>query len=230
MAKKKRTTVKKAKKKTWVNVIAPKIFNGASLGESLVTEAKELENKTVLTSLANITNDLRSQNINIKFRINEIKTNTEVITEAIGYYMIPASLKRLIRRKRNKLDESFVVFTKDKIKVRVKPLVITRNLIPSSVERELRSRIRSYTIVHFGENNFDDLFKEIFQTRFQKSMSKCLKAIVPIRSVEVKTLEVITKGRALKLTKEMKTFYDSFKIVKPKPKKVEAKTEETKEE
>ena len=60
----------KIKKKNWYQIVAPKIFNGAMLGETIVYDQNAMVGKTVTQNLMNLTNDSKRQNVNIKFEHN----------------------------------------------------------------------------------------------------------------------------------------------------------------
>ena len=64
--------VAKLKKKQWYNIIAPKQFDNAVIGETLVYEPGAMLGKTLSHSLMNLTNDTKRQNINIHFKVVEI--------------------------------------------------------------------------------------------------------------------------------------------------------------
>ena len=59
----------KAKKKTWVKIHAPKIFNEQIIGETLVADSSLTIGKPITVNLMNLTGDIKKQQININDRI-----------------------------------------------------------------------------------------------------------------------------------------------------------------
>jgi len=104
--------VGKIKKKTWFEIIAPKIFRNASLGETLVADKEQLIGKEITASLANITGDMKRQSTIIKFKITELKED-KAITDITGYSILLTHIKRMVRKGRERVDSSFVCTTKD---------------------------------------------------------------------------------------------------------------------
>ncbi|PIN73801.1 hypothetical protein COV22_01385, partial [Candidatus Woesearchaeota archaeon CG10_big_fil_rev_8_21_14_0_10_47_5] len=84
------------KKKKWITILAPKLFGGV-LGESCVTESSEAMSKTVNANLMSLTNDIKHQAINIKFKVTEI-VGDKAATEPVSYEFSPAAIKRIVRR------------------------------------------------------------------------------------------------------------------------------------
>ena len=115
----------KKKKKTWISILAPKEFNEMEIGETLISDPQEAINKHIAVSLMAITNDIKKQSVRVVFKITEIKEN-KALTEIIGYEIIDAYLKRITKRAKSKVEDSYDVITKDDVKVRIKPVIMKR--------------------------------------------------------------------------------------------------------
>src|SRR3989344_7629474 len=113
------------KKKKWLGIFAGPEFNNAEVGETLANEGAKIIGRTLEVNLANITQDPKSQNIKVKFRIKEVKGN-EAHSEFISYKMLSTYVKRVIRPAKEKMDDSFQYMTKDNIKVVIKTLILTK--------------------------------------------------------------------------------------------------------
>src|SRR3989339_814793 len=57
----------KVKRKKWINVIAPKLFNNEIMGEIPVTEPKSLVGRCISVSLMGLIGDMKKQGTNVKF-------------------------------------------------------------------------------------------------------------------------------------------------------------------
>src|SRR3989338_9986981 len=118
----------KVAKKEWYQILAPKLFNGAVIGETLVYNPQDMLGKNVSENLMNLTNDIKRQNTKVNFEVVNVENN-KAITEIIGYMIIPSSIKRLVRKNVEKMDMSFTCSTKDNKNLRIKPLIIARSAI-----------------------------------------------------------------------------------------------------
>ena len=78
--------------------------------------------------------------------------------------------------------------TKDNVKVRIKPIVLTKTLGPHSILTLLRSMIREFIIAHFKKFTFDELIHQLINIEIQRALKDNLKKIYPISVVEVRYL------------------------------------------
>jgi len=191
MAETKTEKAKKLKKKKWYPIAAPKLFQDELLGEILVDEPNLIMNRVLTTNLMNLTNDMKHQNINIKFRVNKIDDNV-AYTELIRYEMLPSSIKRLVRRDINRLDESFVCETKDNVLVRIKPLLLTKSATKGSKLKLLRKTLINLISKEIKHLSFDEVIEDVITRKLQNDVKAYLKKIYPLKICEIRYFEVTT--------------------------------------
>ncbi len=184
MAKKIITTAK-VKKKKWYPIVATKGFNETILGESYLTEAAKLNNKFVTANLSTITSNFRDQNVNLTFKIVNVKDNRGH-TFLVAYNILPSFIKRFVRRDKSKVADSFIVKDKDNNKVRVKPLVITGNVATKSQKTLIRKTVRNFTKTYFEKITLDDFVNSLIKKDFQRKLKSTLKKVMPIRHAEIR--------------------------------------------
>ena len=178
------------KRKRWFQLLAPEVFNNQVIGESLVLEASELANRTVELSMMTLTGDIKKQNINVKFRVISTHDN-KAQTEVIGYGLTTASLKRFVRRRRDRVDASFVCRTKDSRPIRLKPFIMTAHNASASVTSALRLKCIDFLIREVAKMPYKQVVREVVQGRLQGRMRDSLKKIYPLRSTAIRTLELV---------------------------------------
>ncbi len=200
MAKAKKTKAIKEIKKKWMNIFAPEMFGKAYLGETLVADPSEMLNKTITTNLMDLTKSIKQQNINIKFKVNEIKEN-DAFTDIVSYQMNPSSIRRLVRREITKLDDSFIVSTSDGKYVRVKPLVITRSAAKDSTTRVMWKETRNVLIKECSTRTYEMFVKDVVAGKIQAALSQRLNKIYPVRIVAIRMFEAVDSIKGKKLPK-----------------------------
>ena len=183
--KKQTTTSTKTKKKKWFSIQAPELFSKASLGESHLTESALLEGKYLTANLSTISGNMRKQNINIQFKVVKVVEGVGQ-TKVVGYSMLNAALKRLIRRGRDKITDSFLVKTKNKEIVRVKPLIITKSCGTKSIQTAIRLEARRVIREHSFSVTTEELFNDIVTAKLQKLIKENAQTFYPLRSVEIR--------------------------------------------
>ncbi len=184
----------KLKKKKWYQILAPKEFNEAVIGETPSLDPRLLIDRVVAVNLMDITRDVKKQNINMKFKVTGLKEN-KAETEVIGYQTINTFIKRIIRRDRNNLHDSFVCKTSDEKNVRLKPLMITvsktKGVVTNSLMRMLRANLAEYV----EKITYKELVNDLVSHKLQSSLKNSLKKIYPLRSLEIKEMLLETEKK-----------------------------------
>jgi len=72
------------KKKVWVPMIAPALFNNQPIGEMYLTEDANPVGRQVTVSLMTLTGDPQRQNIHISFKISKAENN-QLLTTLVNW-------------------------------------------------------------------------------------------------------------------------------------------------
>lgn len=167
------------RKKTWFNIVTPKELGNYLIGETTAFEPQQLIGRNVQISLMNILNDPKKQNVQLIFKIKSV-SDKNAITEIMKYELIPSYVKRMMRKGRNKIEDSFIIETKDKIKIRIKPFMITRIKTQRSKLSMIRKTIREFITEKVKTQNFIDLINDTISTKLQRELKGKLKKIYPL--------------------------------------------------
>ncbi len=192
MISKKKAKIKVVKRE-WYEVQAPKQFGRAIIGEITSSDPKSLIGRSLNIPLSELTRNMRLQGIHLKLRIHDVSTK-RAVTIVEGYEVLSSMLKRYVRRNRTRIDDSFVVETKDKIKVRVKPLLITAFKSKGDVSRNLALTARELVYKEISNMSYDDFVTAIVNHRLQSSLIRKLAKIYPVKYFEIRRFE-ITKAK-----------------------------------
>lgn len=188
----------KKKKKMWYPIYAPKMLNNIILGESTVYNKEELKGKTLKLNLSTIINDMRKQQLEIFFSVTEVVEN-KGITEVTGISLVQSYIKRLVRRGRDKVDDSFLVKSKDRKVIRIKPLLITNYRTNRSVNSRLRLDTREVIRRILSKTDADEFFHMIITGKIQKEIKDKVNKIYPLKHVEIRVAQYEKdKGKEIK--------------------------------
>jgi len=232
-------TILKKKKKEWYEIVSPKEFGSRVIGETPADDASKLIGRTLTINLSRVIGDMKKQNINIDFIITDTKEG-KCSTSVKKFWMQPYSIKRMVRVGVDRIDESVIYRTKDGINVRIRPLLVTRLKVKSSIRKALR-KVMLHEIKKIVErSNYNQLIQALVTFNLQKDLKAKLNKIYPLKSSQIRSMEIVkVKKRFVREEvkpeiKEEKTVEkkeaEEKKEVKEKPKAVkkEAKKAETK--
>jgi len=233
MAKAKKKVLK-VKKKQWVEILAPKIFNEALLGRTYVVNQEDAVGKHITVNLMNLTRDPKKQSINVSFIIDNIK-GEKLTTSLVKYAFQPTSIRRMVRRSKDRVDSSFIAATKDKIKVKIKPILVTRAPTSKPVQTSIRKKARQVVVNELAKITYDKFMEELIQRQFQRRIFDQVKKVFPLSVCDIRVAQIVPESKAQEEqapseepVKEIKTEEISEK--KEEIKKEEAKPEVKKEE
>ena len=181
--------VVKLKKKQWYPILAPKQFENAVIGETLVNEPGAMLGKTLSHSLMNLTNDMKRQNISIHFKVVEVEDN-KAKTSIIAYEIIPSSIKRFVRRNSEKMDNAFSCETADNVFLKVKHLIITRGDVKGSVAAKMRNNITMFLTKTIKKMTYDEIINDLITHKLQSLMRESLNKIYPLKVCEIRYLGI----------------------------------------
>ena len=174
------------KKKKWVPIFASKDFGNMEIGETYVAEAEPCVGKTVEINLMNITRDSRKHgNVNVKFKITSY-ANNQLQADLVSYRLQVAQLKRTTRANKDKIEDSFIVKSKDDVKVAIKPIMLTKAETKNSVLTAVRHATRSFATELAKRLTYAQLMNEIVNGNLQKDIKNAVKKVYPITNCTLK--------------------------------------------
>lgn len=179
-------------KKHWVPVLAPAIFKNEELGQSYVLETETLKGRGISVNLMNLTSDMKKTNMNVSFRIVDIKEG-KAHTRVTGIEMQGGMVKRLIRRGRTKVEDSFTIKLKGGQVARIKPLLVTKAIINNTTGALVRHRVRETLAALAAEQTFETLVNDIVSMKLQRHIKAAVNTIYPLRSVDIRIFALETK-------------------------------------
>lgn len=231
MAEEKAKKTTKIKKKRWVQILSPSLFRNELIGEIPVNDPKSVIGRAISINLMSLTRDIKKQNINIKFIITDLKGD-KAITEFHGYYLNPSSVKRLVRRGKEKTELSITCKTSDNKKVRVKPLIVSYNKVKGSVAAAFRKNVTSYLISYAAKTTFENIIRDLMTNKIQKELKATLKKIYPVRILEISKLHIEREKKPVekKVKAEVKEETAKEEAQEEKPKEAKEKKEAPKKE
>jgi len=209
----------KIKRKKWVQIIAPELLRNEVIGEIPVIEPNSLIGRIVTTNLMNITRDIKKQNTSLKLIITNIKGG-KAVTDFYGYYLNANSIKRLVRRGKEKIGISIICKTSDNKKIRIMPLIIPHQKVKNSIATSYRKDAKNYLASYIAKTTLSNIIKDLIMNKLQRDLKGALKKIYPVRILEIAKVHIETEKKP----------GAELKIEEPKEEIKEEKAEEKKEE
>tara|TARA_Y100000310_G_C20620048_1_gene782769 strand:- start:783 stop:1355 length:573 start_codon:yes stop_codon:yes gene_type:complete len=178
----------KKKKSKWFPIISTKYFNNVEIGETLSIEASSLIGKNVGVSLMHLTQDIKAQNTKITFKIKEAK-DERLLTEVVKYEISPSSLKRMVHKGKEKIDDAFKLKTKDSQNVIIKPFIVTKASTKRSVLTSLRKKTLEILTDSLEKSTYETLIENVIRFKLQSTTRNELNKVYPVANFHIRKLE-----------------------------------------
>jgi small subunit ribosomal protein S3Ae len=178
--------------KRWYTVLAPEQFDRRELGETPAEEPDQLIDRTVETTLGDLTDDVSENNTKLTFRIDDFGSDT-AYTEFVRHELTRDYLRSLVRRGASKVNAYITVLTTDDYRVQVQPVAFTTKKADSSQEKAIRRTMIDMVEEAAEERSFEEMVDSVVHGRLSSAIYGESKDIYPLRRVEVQkaTLEAV---------------------------------------
>jgi len=220
------------KAKTWYNVLAPPSFDNVTVADALADSPHSLINRVTEVSLQDLTNDFRRSHIKLYFKIHEVE-ETNAHTQFVGHTLTSDYLRRMIRRRRSKIDGVYDATTRDGATIRVKPFATTDKRIQKSQKKTVREAMKKTLYDQAKTSTLAEFVKNILDGKTGSDIYKNCRKLYPVKRVEIYKTEVLSpptvKVEEKKPKKEEKEEAKEPEKKEKKPTKKEKKIKEVEE-
>jgi len=151
----------------------------------LGSSVEDLEGKNILLDT---TRELKGKASEAKFKVTI--ENNQPIGKIIYFALNQNFARRLVRVGTSGIEDSFVAVSKDNVKLRIKPLLVTRKKVSRSIRKKIRENARKILEDYVKKNERKEIFNSIINYKIQKDMVKQLKKIYPLSVCEIRRIGV----------------------------------------
>ena len=175
-------------RKIWYRIVGPKLFGQMELGETYLASPEGAVGRNLKINLKDITGNIKDQNAYVKFTVDEVE-GTTLKASASGYELTATSVKRMVRKNTNRLDDYLVFKTKDGRNVVIKTLLVTQTKAQRSVLKQLRQKMKAFLAEEVKNNTFEMVVTNLVSRKTQMTLKKLLYKIYPINEAAVRVLQ-----------------------------------------
>ncbi|MFT4250202.1 MAG: hypothetical protein ACMXYD_02465 [Candidatus Woesearchaeota archaeon] len=179
--------IRKGKRK-WYPIHAPELFNKQLIGETMVWETESILHKPVKVNVMTLTGNPKKQSMDAYFLVTQV-TEGVAHTKALGVELQHNAARRLARRGRSKVADSFLAKVSNGDLIRIKPIVMTRSLAKNDMQRALRAKTKQIVRAFTSKYTIETLINEVVEGRMQRYLKDQLSSVFPTRSVDIRFLK-----------------------------------------
>ncbi len=221
------------KAKIWYNILAPPAFDNVTVSDTLADKPDNLLGRVTAVSLQDLTGDFRKSHIKLFFKVHKVE-ESNAMTQFTGHTLTSDYLRRMIRRRRSKIDGVYDVSTRDGAVIRVKPFATTDKRVQNSQKKIVREAM-SKTLSDSAKNStLSEFVRDTIDGKTGSAIYKNCKKLYPVKRVEIHKTEVISQPTIMIEDKKPEVTEQpeepaEIKEKKPKKEKAEKTDKEVKE-
>lgn len=186
---KKRKTMDSWKKKEWYTIVAPEIFEGKQVGNTLAEEPEKLVNRIMEVPLSELTGNPTHQFVKLWFRVNDVKGKT-ANTVFDGYELTKEYIRRNVRRRKSMIKSITDITTKDNRKLQVTAIIFTLRKADTAKKDVVRKLMDGYLKSSGSADVFGSYVQKLIFGNVAGEIFKQSKQVLPLRRVEITKAEV----------------------------------------
>lgn len=181
---------RKIKGKEWFTIIAPPYFGEKEIGKTLASSPENLIGRRITLNAIELINDLNKYYLKLTFKIYDVNGD-KALTKFDGSECLRDYISRMVLRRVTRIDSVLDLTTKDKVKIRVKGLIITSKKITSSVKIKVRKFVDELIQKEVENSTLEEFIKKIIFDELKNKIKSEGRKIYPIRNFEVRKTEVL---------------------------------------
>jgi ribosomal protein S3AE len=181
--------MKEAKKKKWMGILAPKLFNSVPVGETPAYEAKSVVGRVVTVNLSILIDDMKRQYAEVNLLMENV-VGDNANTKMIGYRILPTSIKRNVRKGKSRLDITIRSITKDEQVVTIKLFIISRFIIKGSVKSAILEEAKKFIVKRIAKLDYDAVCEEVINDAMQRELKTRLSKIYPLKFMDIRAFKL----------------------------------------
>lgn len=178
------------KKKKWYTVVSDPVFDSKEIAKTVALESKNIIGRNVKKSLNEITGNIRDSGQTITFRVYKV-TGSTAETNIQEYNTKIATLKRMVRRGKSKIEIILNVETKDGKKLKLKVMFLSGTKFPTDNRRQARKIMEDFLKEDIKQKTLKETWTSIIYQKFSEKIKKELVKLGYVNKILVLKAKVI---------------------------------------
>lgn len=220
--------IDKFNQKIWYTVHTPEMFGGDAIAETPSADPDQVIDRTLTTSLMDLTGDYKKIHVKLTFKINKVR-GSKAYTYFYGHEYTRDFVRSMIRRRRTRIDGIFNVETKDGAKIRVSVIALTPFRCKTSHSKGIRNVMYEVVSKKAARLKYEDFVKELVIGKTATEIYKKARKVHPIQNVDVWKSRVVNLPTK-EITEEEEEEAETEEEIEAEEEKEEIAEEEEEEE
>ena len=185
----------KWKEKSWYTLVAPSYLGGKELTLTPANGENDMIGRNIEVPVSDFTGNFKKSGAKIIFRVVSCQ-GTKCETMLLGHSISDDYIRRMVRRRKERIDIITNIKTTDGFTMAAKIVVVTDGKLTSSKRASIRKVTEDFLHEKTNTMNFQDLSRYIIGEDISNEIVDAAKDIYPIKKIEIRKSEVLGIGTA----------------------------------
>ncbi len=179
----------KWKEKTWYTVVSPDFFGSKDIASSPSMGPENMIGRKIEIPVSDITGNFKKGTSRVVLKVTSCD-GARCKTEFLGHYVSDDSVRRMVRRRRDRIDSYVRAVTNDSYKVVLKSVIVADSKLTSSRRIDVRLSVEKFLMEKIAGMSLGEAAVYVVGDDIYSDIVGAIRNIYPIKKVEIRKSEI----------------------------------------
>ncbi len=180
----------KWREKIWYSILTPSYLGEKEIATSPGIAPESMVGRKIEMPVSELTGNFKKSNLKLVFKVESCQGN-RCFTSYSASYVSDDSIRRMVRRRKERLDVIVKQYSNDGFLLAVKVVGVSDVKLISNKRADIRLEIKKFLEEKIGSSNLQDLVSYLISDEVLNDLSRATKQIYSIKKLEIRKSEVL---------------------------------------
>lgn len=179
----------KWREKIWYSIVTPAFLGEKEIATSPSMGPENMIGRKIEMPVSDLTGNFKKSNVKVIFKVESCQ-GTRCMTAFVGHYVNDDSIRRMVRRRKERIDVIRSEYTQDGYGVTVKVVGVSDTKLTSGKRADIRILMDRFLGERISSANLQDLVGYLIGDEIANDLAKTTRQIYSVKKLEVRKSEV----------------------------------------
>ncbi len=175
----------KWKEKNWYTINAPEYLGGKEISMSIGNSPDAMVGRKIEVPVSDFTGNFKRSNAKMIFKVLSCQ-GSKCTSEFVGHSLSDDYIRRMVRRRKERLDMIKEVTTSDNVNMVLKVVIVTDGKLTTSKRADVRKTVENFLFEKAATMAYGELAKYVIGDEIYGDIVNATKDIYPIKKIEMR--------------------------------------------
>ena len=175
----------KWKEKNWYTINAPDYMGGKEISLSIGNSPEGMVGRKIEVPVSDFTGNFKRANAKMIFKVLSCQ-GSKCTSEFVGHSLSDDYIRRMVRRRKERLDIIKEVATSDKVNMVLKIVIVTDGKLNTSKRAEVRKTVEIFLVEKAATMAYGELAKYVIGDEIYGDIVNTTKDVYPLKKIEMR--------------------------------------------